>query len=148
MRFSNKIIKFIHYFEYVIAGMLIIALFASLIRLSIWLYNTLMHHSMDAAWLSTFLVYVFSIVIGLEFLKMLVRQTSGSVMEVLLFAIARQMIVEHSTPFENLLCVVSITILFIARKYFYVSKFDVKYNGQGEQEKTEKLEKDESDGKP
>ena len=118
--------------------MLVIALLVSLIRLGIMLYDSIIGtpwDSWDSSWLSSFLGFIFSVVIGLEFLKMLVRQTSGSVMEVLLFAIARQMIVEHTSPLENLLCVVSITILFIARKYFYVSKFDVRYNGQDDSEK-------------
>lgn len=144
-RFSNRVVKFIHYFEYVIAVLLVIALFVALVRLGFRLYEGVLNSSANPSWLSEFLGHLFSVVIGLEFLKMLVRQTSGSVMEVVLFSIARQMIVEHTPPLENLICVLAITILFVTRKYFYVSKFDVAYNGQDGKD-AKKVEEKTADG--
>ena len=42
----------------------------------------------------------------------------------MLLAIARQMIVEHTSPIENLIAVLSIGILFVIRKYLYISRLD------------------------
>ena len=54
---------------------------------------------------------------------MMAKHTPGSAIEVLLFAIARQMIVEHTTPFENFLTVVTIAGLFAIRKFLFVPSF-------------------------
>ena len=48
----------------------------------------------------------------------------SSVVDVMLLAIARQMIVEHTSPIENLIAVLSIGILFVIRKYLYISRLD------------------------
>ena len=36
-----------------------------------------------------------------------------------MFAIARQMVVEHSTPLENLICIAGITVLFAIRRFLF-----------------------------
>lgn len=72
---------------------------------------------------NTFLGHAFNLVIGVEFIKMLSKHTPGSAIEVLLFAIARQMIVEHTTPLENFLTVVTIAGLFAIRKFLFVPSF-------------------------
>lgn len=64
------------------------------------------------------------ILIGAELLKMITSYTIDSVVDVMLLAIARQMIVEHTSPIENLIAVLSIGILFVIRKYLYISRLD------------------------
>ena len=64
-----------------------------------------------------FLEKVMMLAIGLEFVKMLCKHTPSTVIDVLLFAIARQMIVEHTTTLENLIGIVSLEGLFATRKY-------------------------------
>lgn len=64
------------------------------------------------------------IIIGVEFIKMLASHTLGSVIDVLLLALARQMVVEHTAPIENLLTILAVAILFLVRKYLYISKID------------------------
>lgn len=59
----------------------------------------------------------FNLVIGIEFIKMLAKHTPGSAIEVLLFAMARQLVIGHMTPVENLLGVIAIGIIFIIRKF-------------------------------
>lgn len=66
---------------------------------------------------SKFLSMVFEIVIGIEFVKMLVKHTPASAIEVLVYTIARKLIAEHGSMLEALLSVVSIAILFATRKY-------------------------------
>lgn len=64
-----------------------------------------------------FLGKVMMLAIGLEFVKMLCKHTPSTVIDVLLFAIARQMIVEHTSAFENLITIVALAGLFATRKY-------------------------------
>lgn len=67
---------------------------------------------------SEFLAKVFELVIGIEFVKMLAKHTPGSAIEVLLYTIARALIMDHSSMQSSLLGVIAIAILFAVRKYF------------------------------
>ena len=80
----------------------------------------------DADGLQAFLSTAFTVVIGIEFLKMLSRHNMGSVVEVLLFAISRQMVIEHTSPVENLLMVAAIAALFLIRKFLFIPGLDDK----------------------
>ena len=64
------------------------------------------------------------IIIGIELIKMITSYTIDSVVDVMLLAIARQMIVEHTSPQENLLAVLSVGVLFVIRKFLYISRLD------------------------
>ena len=68
---------------------------------------------------NNYLANAFNLVIGIEFIKMLCKHTPQTVIEVLLFAIARQLIVEHTSTLENLIGIISIGILFATRKYLF-----------------------------
>lgn len=72
---------------------------------------------------NTFLGHAFNLVIGVEFIKMLAKHTPGSAIEVLLFAMARQMVVSHTTSFENLIAIITIAIIFVIRKFLFVRSF-------------------------
>ena len=63
------------------------------------------------------------IVIGIEFIKMLAKHSPGSSLEVLLYAIARHLVVGHDSAVENLLSVGAIALIFIVRKFFFVPAF-------------------------
>ena len=123
-KFFDKVLKFVHYFELAIALMLMIALIAGLVALALQLYDGIANTGADMFGMSDFLGKAFNVIIGVEFLKMLIKQTPGSVVEVLLFSISRQLVVEHATALEYLLSILAIGVLFIIRKYFYVSSFD------------------------
>lgn len=64
------------------------------------------------------------LVIGLEFIKMLMEHSHGAVLEVMLFAIARQMIVDHTSMLDNLLGVTAIAVVFAVRKFLYNQQED------------------------
>ncbi len=55
--------------------------------------------------------------IGAELIKMLCKHTPETVIEVLAFALARQLIVGHATPWENLITVTAIAVLFAVRRF-------------------------------
>ena len=64
---------------------------------------------------------IFMLVIGVEFLVMLCRPNSENVMEVLIFLVARHMIVGETTSFEDFVSVVSITILCVVLRYLRIN---------------------------
>ncbi|MGE4284634.1 MAG: phosphate-starvation-inducible PsiE family protein [Clostridia bacterium] len=70
-----------------------------------------------------FLGYALQLIIGIEFVKMLSKHTPGSVIEVLLFAIARKLIIDHSSSMDLLLGIIAIAILFGIKKFLYTSSF-------------------------
>lgn len=78
----------------------------------------------DAHYLQGRMSDVCLILIGAELLKMITSYTIDSVVDVMLLAIARQMIVEHTSPQENLLAVLSVGVLFVIRKFLYISRLD------------------------
>ena len=55
--------------------------------------------------------------IGAELIKMLCKHTPETVIEVLAFALARQLIVGHAASWENLITVVAIAVLFGVRRF-------------------------------
>ena len=65
----------------------------------------------------------FNLIIGVELIRMLYLHTPLTVFEVLMFAIARQIIIDHSSPVNSLLGVIAISILFATRKFLF-SSFD------------------------
>lgn len=62
---------------------------------------------------------IFIIVIGIEFLQMLFRPSSDNVIEVIIFLVARHMIVGDTTPYEDFVSVLSIAVLCIVRQYLH-----------------------------
>ena len=71
----------------------------------------------------TFLDHAYNLVIGIEFIKMLAKHSPGSALEVLLYAIARNMILGHGTAIESLVGVASIGLIFVISKFFFVPSF-------------------------
>lgn len=71
-----------------------------------------------------FLEHAFNLVIGIEFVRMLIKHTPGSALGVLLFAIARHMVLDSGNGLELLLSVAAIAGIFIIRKYLYVHSFE------------------------
>ncbi len=65
-----------------------------------------------------FLSHILSLIIAIEFIKMLTKHTPGSAIEVLLFAIARNIIINEGSMLDSLIGVVAIAVLFAVRFYF------------------------------
>ena len=62
---------------------------------------------------------------GLVLIGLLISivHSPGSSLEVLLYAIARHMVIGHESAFENLLSVAAIALIFVVRKFFFVPAF-------------------------
>ena len=80
-----------------------------------------------------FLKEALGIIIGVEFLKMLCQHSMNSVIDVLLFVLARHLIVMESTMLEGLLCIISVAILFSIRKFLVVKKYNKEYHSDNKE---------------
>ena len=81
--------------------------------------------------LNNFLSSALNLAVGVELVKMLTRQTPSTVVEVLMFAIARQMVVEHLDVTSILVGVTAIGGLFAIRKFlFYPSDTEDEFSAQ------------------
>ena len=74
---------------------------------------------------STYLHNVLTIVVGLEFVRMLIDTTPASILEVLTVAITRHVILSHDDPWSNVACVACIAGLFAIRR-FLIRKNELK----------------------
>ena len=114
----NKIISAATLLEILLSGLVLIGLLLSMVPLLQWMPGLLFDGN-DVE-VSTFLQRALDIVIGIEFIKMLAKHSPGSSLEVLLYAIARHMVVGHESAMENLLSVSAIALIFIVRRFFFV----------------------------
>ena len=117
----NYIIQASTLLEITLSGLVLIGLLFSIVPLLKWMPGLLFDGN-DAE-IRTFLERALDIVIGIEFIKMLAKHSPGSSLEVLLYAIARHLVVGHDSALENLLSVGAIALIFIVRKYFFVPAF-------------------------
>ena len=120
----NKIAKrfnvAVHVLEYVIALLTIIVLVG---MLGVEIYKMFTTEGYFAT-ADVYLQNILTIVVGLEFVRMLINLTPANTLEVLIVAIARQVIVDHGSTITNIVCVACIAGLF-AIKRFLVSKKDL-----------------------
>ena len=66
----------------------------------------------------------FNLIIGVELIRMMYSHSPSTVFEVLLFAIARHIIMDHTSIYSSLIGVCSIAVLFATRKFLF-SEFDI-----------------------
>ena len=67
--------------------------------------------------LNLYLHEILTIVVGLEFVRMLIDTTPANVLEVLTVAITRHVILSHDDPWSNLACIACIAGLFAIRRF-------------------------------
>lgn len=105
--------------ELVVAVFVLLGIITAIIGLlkdDIRLFEELLH---DMTAFRHYLEKIFVLVIGIEFLEMLCHPNSDNVIRVLIFLVARHMIVGETSPYEDFVSVLSIAVLFILRKYMH-----------------------------
>lgn len=121
-KYAKAILKKITTFlEYFISFMLAAGIFLLAVKLGLSLQNIPdldVYPNYD-----DMLETCFNLIIGVELIRMLYQHSSSTIFEVLLFAISRQLIMDHSHPLNSLLGVLAIAILFATRKFLF-SEFD------------------------
>ena len=105
--------RVLHILELAIAGLAIIVLIVALV---VEVYNifTTEHYFTD---LNHFLHNILTIVVGLEFVRMLIDMTPGNTLEVLIMATARHIIMNHDDKWTLLIGIICIAGLFATRHF-------------------------------
>ena len=107
--------------EHIMASIVLIAILIAII--SLWEpFREFLHTRSESGSFLEYMASIFDIVIGIEFFKLLCKPRKDTMLEVLMFVIARHMIIEHTTAFENLLSIIAISILIIVDRCFLQSK--------------------------
>ncbi|MCD8330613.1 MAG: phosphate-starvation-inducible PsiE family protein [Lachnospiraceae bacterium] len=128
---SRFLLRIPYYLELCVSAILLLSIIVALVSLLGDLAQfTLAGGNADD--FQTFLGNMFTVVIGIEFLKMLCSYNVDSVIEVILFTVARQLVLNHTAAFELLLSVIAIAILFVVRKYLFVKRLDAHPANEGE----------------
>lgn len=136
--FRDQIAEAAGILEVVLSGIVLIALLMSIVPLLRLMPGLLT--DADSMEVHTFLERALDIVIGIEFIKMLAKHSPGSALEVLLYAIARHMIVGHESAVENFISVASIALIFFVRKFLFVPAFGATMPGGRKAPDIEKME--------
>lgn len=116
-RHETFIHKVLHILERVIA-FLTLGVMLFMLGLEIYKMVTVADYFVT---MDTFLHNILTIVVGLEFVRMLIDLTPANTIEVLIVAIARQVILTHNNPWSNLASVICIAGLF-ATRHFLIPK--------------------------
>ena len=105
--------KILHALEFVIAIITLVVL-VGMLGYEIYHMFTVANY-FDT--IHTYLHSILTLVVGLEFVRMLLDMTPANTLEVLIVAIARQVIVSHDNPWSNVASVVCIAGLFAIRRF-------------------------------
>ena len=111
--FEHILRRALHLLEQAIAAIIIVVLMISLAVEIIHMFSNPAYFE-DVA---HFLHNILTIVIGLEFVRMLIDTTPANILEVLTLAITRHVILEHADPWSNLACIACIAGLFAVRRF-------------------------------
>lgn len=118
LKIETLIRKLLYVIELVLAALTIIVLVGNL---GIEAYRVVI----DPTYFPTsdlFLQDILSIVVGLEFVRMLIDLTPANVLEVVTVAIARHIILSHDDPISLLAGVLALAVMFATRRYLISRK--------------------------
>ena len=120
-KIHDFILKMPSFLEKVVAAILLIGVAYSCIQLGIHVVS-LTDLAFDE-YIEDILITAFNAVIVIEFIRMLIKHSMNTIVEVLIFAIARGLVVGHESPIETLIRITCIAILLVCRKFLFY-KFD------------------------
>ena len=100
--------------ERFIAGITLIALMGALFMEILQMITTGSAYFTDVNHL---LHNLLTIVVGMEFVRMLIDTTPANILEVLTVAITRHVILSHDDPWSNMACIACIASLFAIRRF-------------------------------
>ena len=105
--------KALHLLEQAIAAITLVALF---VALGVEVYRMITTPEFFSN-IEPCLQSILTIVVGLEFVRMLIDTTPSNILEVLTVAITRHVILSHDDPLSNLACITCIAGLFATRRF-------------------------------
>lgn len=107
--------------ELILAVVVVAAIVIAIIFLKTPFLEFIEFHRETDAYLE-FMVHILNIAIGIEFFRMLCNPGTDMVLDVLMFVIARHMIVHDTSAWENLLTIVGIGIIIVIKRYIIANK--------------------------
>lgn len=105
--------KVLHFLEGVIAVLTLLVM-VGLVGVEVYKMITVAGYFADV---HNYLHNILTILVGLEFVRMLIDMTPANTLEVLIVAIARQVIVSHDNPLSIVASVLCIAGLFATRRF-------------------------------
>lgn len=124
-RYDRSIIKGVKLLETILAIFIIVTVLISGFSLIRQLYKLItLDYIQSYDFVQALLAHVLLLVIGLELSMMLIRHTPGSVIEVMLYAIARKMLIYSRQTYEIAIGVIALAGLFAIRKFLYVHRIE------------------------
>ena len=116
---TDLIHRVLHWLEFIIAILTLIVLVG---MLGYEVYRMFTEPGYFDSGVNTYLHNILTIVVGLEFVRMLLDMTPANTLEVLIVAIARQVILSHGSPWSNVASVLCIAGLFATRRFLIPTK--------------------------
>lgn len=110
--------KILHWMEGIIAAITLLVMIGMVLQEVYRMFTVPTYFSDIHTYLHTFL----NILVGLEFVRMLIDLTPGNTIEVLIVALSRQVIISHEDPLSNICCVLCIAGLFATRHFLIPRK--------------------------
>ena len=104
----------LHIIEQIIAASTILALMGALGLEVYHMFSTGAAYFEDV---NHMLHNLLTIVVGLEFVRMLIDTTPANILEVLTVAITRHVVLSHENPWSNIASIACIAALFAVRRY-------------------------------
>ena len=105
--------RILHYVELSIAVLTIVVMLAA-VGYEIYRMCTTSGYIID---LDHYLHSALTIVVGLEFVRMIIDTTPANILEVLTVAITRHVILSHDDPWSNIACTACVAGLFAIRRF-------------------------------
>ena len=132
--------KVLHVMEAIIA-ILTLAVIIGMLGYEVYKMFTVADYFADHG-LNNYLHNILTIVVGLEFVRMLLDMTPANTLEVLIVAIARQVILTHDNPWSNVASVLCIAGLFAIRRFLIPKgEMTMELSEMGEEEAFEDAER-------
>lgn len=115
----SKLYGISYYLEMFISLLLIVVIIFLSVKLVINIFDINFMLSNEDVF-TYFMENAMSLAVGVELIKMLCKHSASTVVEVLLFAIARQIIVSHSSVMNMVAGVLCIVALLATRKFLFL----------------------------
>ena len=113
----NIILKMPRFLEKLVAAILLVGVTYSCIQLGIHVLS--FRDLAFDVYVEDILITAFNAIIVIEFIRMLIKHSMNTIVEVLIFAIARGLVVGHEKPLEELIRIACIATLLLCRKFLF-----------------------------
>lgn len=119
-RIENLMKTLILWIEVILAAFIMVTVIVSGKDIVILIYRIFTTEASSSyGVLQNLLSHILLLVVGLELSLMLISHTPGNVLEVILYAIARKMLISSSDSVDIILGVISIAMIFAVDKYLH-----------------------------